>query len=293
MDLLKFDINNIESRKLYSDLEISNQRPDDIFKKDKIEITHSIFENIGFRNSKIANSDLTHNIFINCYFKKAEIWNVDFTGSKFINCQFDDISIQHSDFIYSSFENSYINYDSMFSNLPREFNLREKLCRNLALESLKFGRDNDYKKYYFEQRKSRENHCYETFRLKQKPYYKQKTTYQRLLALIEFLLSKFSKIVWGYGEYIQRLLFSMFILIVGFSTLYYNNVGNIINADQINYKLSYRDTLYLSFCNFFGLDTKFYTIDKSLDMIISFQGFIGLVFVGCFITALYKNISRR
>lgn len=289
-----FDLNNLESRVKYEDKIFCNIRPDKSFNRDRLEITHSTFANIGFRESNIKNSDLSHNVFIDCYFKKTTICNVDFTGSKFINCQFDNADIKHSDFIYSNFENCCIEYDTMFTNLPTEFNLREKLCRNLSFECLKAGLDKDYKKYFFEERKSREKHYYETFRLEPKSYYKSKTTYQKISAFSKYIQSKLSKRLWGYGESIYQLLLSMIITNIVYSIIYImcGQVFVYQLSDTKKFTLNFFDSLYFSFLNFFT-SSPYCTNNSIIKVIIVSQYFIGVTFMGCFAAAVYKNINRR
>lgn len=288
-------INNIESRTQYEDQIFANERPDDQFIKEKLDIQQSTFANIGFRGAKIKESDLSHNVFINCYFKKTSIWNTNFTGSKFINCQFDGVNIQHSDFIYCSFENCYISYDDMFSNLPVEYNLRERLCRNLALECLKAGQDIDYKKYFFSEKKARELHDFETFRLNVKPYYKNKTGYQKITSLLNYINSKVSKILWGYGEDIYRLFIAMGLVILIYAFIYIiagNSFKYQIN-DISTFKLNFIDAFYHSFSSFFTSSSGFYPSNTFIKMITISEYLVGATFIGCFVAAVYKNINRR
>jgi hypothetical protein len=290
---MDFDI--VEKRILYENCMFSNERPDQKFIKEKLEITHSKFDNIGFRESKISNSDLTHNIFINCYFKKTKIWNVDFTGCKFINCQFEGVEIQHSDFIYTEFENCCIDFDSMFNNLPAEYNLRAKLCRNLALEALKVAMDTDYKKYFLEMKMSNEKHYYETFRLHPKVYYKKKTVGQRFIAIGNYIKSKFSKIIWGYGENVQQLLISMGVIVLLYSLVFWKSgevFKNSLESTEL-YQLSYWESLYFSILNFCTASAGYIPNDFYTQALVASENLIGVIFIGCFVTVMYKNICRR
>ncbi|MGG7195399.1 pentapeptide repeat-containing protein [Clostridium butyricum] len=291
----RYNICDLESNVEYIDKLFSNERPDSNFKKEKLDIQHSTFTNIGFREANIKNSNLSHNVFVSCYFKKSNIWNVNFTGCTFINCKFDDVDIEHSDFIYANFENCYIMYDIMYNNLPREFNLRENLCRNFSMECIKAGMDDDYKKYYFEERKAREKNYYEIFRLNTKPYYKDNNMYQKIIAFFKYMQSKVSKVLWGYGENIWQLICSMLFINMIYVIIYMffgESFSSQVDTD-VNFKFNILNAIYFSISNFFTSSSGYYANNLSLRIIILSQYFVGVTFIGCFTAALYRNINRR
>lgn len=283
----------LEMRKEYKDLRFINEKINkNMNPVQRFEIHHSIFEDMGFRETKMANCDFSHNTFVNCYFKNTEFWNVDFTGSKFINCNFDGVKIQHCDFIYCVFTGCFIEYETMLNNLPNEYNLREKLCRNLSLESLNAGYDKDYKKYFYEMKKAGEINNFETFRLNPKHYYKQKTFSEKVIAFLQFCFSKINKFIWGYGENISKLFFMLIIIIVLFAALFYSDLTSL-EYNSVATEISILNALFISVMNLCTTSAGFYAGNTFTEILFMIENVIGVVFLGLFVSVITKNINRR
>lgn len=293
MDYAEGTFSLLEVRKEYKDLGFVNEKIDkNINPVQRLEIHNSIFEDMGFRETKIANCDFSHNTFINCYFKKTEFWNVDFTGSRFINCNFDGAKIQHSDFIYCKFCGCFIEYEIMLNNLPNEFNLREKLCRNLSLESLNAGYDKDYKKYFYEMKNAGEIDNFETFRLNPKSYYKQKTISEKIMAFFAYCFSKVNKFIWGYGENIPRLFIMLIIIIFVFALLFYNDLTLLLYNNEA-VEITMLNALFISIMNLCTTSAGFSAGNSFTEILFMIENVVGVLFLGLFVSVITKNINRR
>lgn len=283
----------LEKRVEYINRKFVNEKIDKkIGEVTRLEIHHSFFENLGFRETKITNCDFSHNIFMNCYFKKSQLWNVDFTGSKFIGCNFDGAKIEHCDFIYSDFSNCFITYDNMVNNLSNEYNLREKLCRNLAIESLNAGYDKEYKKYFYEMKKAGEKDNFETFRLNPNHYYKQKKLQEKILAFIDFTFSKLNKFIWGYGENVRRLCLILVLIIILYALIFHSNLSILINNGQI-VNVTFVQSIFISVMNFCTTSAGFYAGNSLTEVLFMTENILGVIFFGLFVSVLIKNINRR
>lgn len=293
MDYIEGTFVLLEMRKEYKELKFVNEKIDKKMNPvQRLEVHNSIFEDMGFRETKIANCDFSHNTFVNCYFKNTEFWNVDFTGSRFIDCNFDGAKIQHSDFIYCKFCGCFIEYETMLNNLPNEYNLREKLCRNLSLESLNAGYDKDYKKYFYEMKKAGEIDNFETFRLNPKHYYKQKSISEKIIAFFEFCFSKFNKFIWGYGENIFRLFTMLIIIIVLFAFLFYSNFTILLYDNKIA-EITILNAFFISIMNLCTTSAGFYAGNNFTEILFMIENVIGVLFLGLFVSVITKNINRR
>ena len=82
---------------------------------------------------------------------------MNFTTSIFINCNFDEVTLVNCTFDYCKFEGCFIKYNDLLQSLSKRPNIRWELCKNLSLECLKLGHEDEYRKYYFEEKKQVNN----------------------------------------------------------------------------------------------------------------------------------------
>jgi hypothetical protein len=294
-DKNRIKVDELEENKKYENIYFINERPDDKFNKSNLTINQSTLAHMGFKKSQIKNSNLSHNIFIDCYFKNTYMENVSLVGSKFVNCTFDSITLIACDFRYSTFENCYIDFKDMFPNLPNlpsYHNVRWKMCTNLALECLKAGNSENYKQYFYEEKKSSEKHYWEMFRKKEWYYRNKYGAWDSFIGLLKYVTSKINKLIWGYGENIWHLI-SMMLVTISIFTLLLNKTNFYENGNIISQKLKFGESLYISVCNFFTIDSGYTTTDTYSRILTAFEGFLGLILMGFFVAALFRFINRR
>lgn len=273
----------------------ANERPDKEFKGNRLLISQSSFAKMGFRESKFYYSRITHSTFIDCYFKKTVFENCDFTGCKFINCTFDEVIMINCRLDYTAYVGTTIEYNAIYHNLPKnEYNLRHNLCRNLALESLKAGKPDEYRKFYFEEKRSSEKHYWEMIRQNQDWYRGHYSTWDRIIGLGHLLSSLFNKVLWGYGEKLTHLIGVMLTVMLAFTLIYWN-MGSIFKVENLKEYTNLRliESLYLSVSNFFTVTPNIQSQNVSYNWLASIEGAIGIILVGFFSAALFRNINRR
>lgn len=288
-------IEDVNDNTKFINIYLINERPDEAFNKRSLTINQSTFSQMGFKKSKINNSDLSHNIFINCYFKDAKFENVNLTGSKFINCTFDNIVLINCDFRYSTFKDCYITFKDMLPNLPNLpsfHNVRWRLCTNLALECLKNGDSENYKLYFYEEKKASEKHYWEMFVKKEAYYRKKYGSWDSLVGLFKFLTSKVNKFMWGYGENLWQLILVSIITMLTFTLLLFKN-DFYENGNKFTQKLSLDESLYISICNFFTISSGYTTTNTYSRILTATEGIIGMILMGFFVAALFRFINRR
>lgn len=257
-------------------------------------INNSTFATMGFKNNSFDDCTFNYCTFINCYFRDAKFTNVVFVGCKFIDCNFTGTTYINCDFRYANFKDCFINYDDLKFSLPREENLRWRLCTNLSIECLNLGSDDEYKKYYFEEKKATEKYNIEIF-LRRQPYYKKKYGgWDALVALTKVVLGKLNQYLWGYGEKLRVLLLNIFI-VVFLSSFFYYNAGNVfkVNGNSLPMKLNFAESMYLSVCNFTTVTSDITSSATFVRYFTVFEGFLGLTLMGFFIAALFRYINRR
>lgn len=244
-----------------------------------LQINHSFFINMGMRDLHFRDIDFKHNTFINCYFKQSRFEDVNFTGCKFINCNFDDIILSSCNFEYAIFENCFIEYNFLKPNLTNKINLRWALCKSMYIQAKKAGFYKDYKKYFFEEKKASCEHEKRIafYRSNDDSYYKKYSSWDRKISFLKFCRYKVEKYVWGYGESLIRLFITSILIIIFFTLL------------QTCINTSFIQALQISVSNFTGIGI---LTENDLTFIVTFERILGLIFIGLFITALYKYINR-
>lgn len=274
----------------YENLLFANERIDKGWKSQNCHINNSTFAKMGFKESSFKGDDLRFNVFIDCYFKKTTFEDVKFNTCIFINCSFDEATFVNCSFDYARFEGGVIPYHAMYATLPGRENIRWNLCKNLALESLKLGQEDEYRRYFFEEKKASELYFWNKFWHKgDDPYYKKYNGAEQVSGLIHFCLSKANKVLWGYGEKLTRLIFNIVIVWVAFAGAYYFGLPTL---DETS-KISVQDAFYMSLSNFFTVTCDYTSTDFTYRILSVLEGGIGIVLMGFFGAALFRNINRR
>lgn len=186
------------------------------------DFQHCTFVNVSFKQSNIEGGRFLNCIFIACYFRRTRISDTHFTGCKFIECDFPRIVLNSCAFRYSKFVRCCLSFDEAEYSLPKEPNLREDLCANLAAEASALGRSQDARKYRIAKIEAREEHLLAAVRGSSDWYRTHYSGMRRLRAGVELLASYFNRHMWGYGEKLHVLLRNFAISIAGvFPVLFY------------------------------------------------------------------------
>ncbi len=272
----------------------ANERPSSEFKIKNRVINHCSFLNLGLKSASIDNTDFSHCVFIECYFKKSFFSQVNFTNCKFIKCNLEDVNVISSNFNYALFKDCYIDFEVIQASLPKSSNLRWRLCTNLALEALRLGNDLQFRKYFFAEKASSEQHFLSMFTKKEEYYKKHYSGWQSIEGLFKFITSKLSKRLWGYGEKISYLIFNILFVIIAFSSFYFFS-GSVfkINGNANLTSIGVVDSIYFSLCNFITITSDITSANQFVRNLTAVEGFLGVMLMGFFIAALFRFINRR
>lgn len=270
----------------------ANERADASWDKAHLRVSNSTSAKMGFRDSKFRQCDLSFCVFIDCYFKKTFFDQTKLVGCIFINCNFDMASFVSCDFRYATFNNCFIPYEQIKMNLPHgEENLCSDICKNLSAQCLKLGEIENYKAFLFEERAAGEVHSIRKLFHSNNSYYSKYSLWDGINGLFDFLRSKVSKYLWGYGEKMGALLRSIIITILIYGAFFTYQINNI-SSPTFSYP-KWASAIYLSACNFFSVSTDFVLKTESLRIVGLSEHIIGAVLMGFFVAALFRQINRR
>lgn len=283
------DIKSTDNKN-FENIILANERIDKEWNSENYKINHSTFAKVGFLKSRFKNDDLCFCVFIDCYFKRAYFENVNFTGAIFIDCNFDEAVFVNCIFDYCRFEGCFINYNSIVQSLSKRPNLRWELCKKLSLECLKLGYENEYRKFYFAEKDASEEYYWKKFwHSGDEIYYNKYNWIDQLSGLGNYVLSKASRFLWGYGERLSRLILNMVFVLLFFAIGYYTSIEKVAKAINMTWGIAW----YMSLSNFFTVTCDYTPDGLAYKFLSVFEGGIGIVLMGFFVAALFRYINRR
>ena len=283
-------INEINKKEKHENIILANERVDKEWKSKNYIINNSTFAKMGFREASFSNDNLMFNVFIDCYFKRARFEDVNLTGCIFINCNFDEITLINTTFDYCRFEGCFIQFKYLMPSLSSRPNIRWEICKNMSLECLSLGHEDEYRKYYFEEKRASEQYYWKKFWHKgAESYYNKYNGIDQLSGLGNYLISKLNKFLWGYGEKLSRLILNMIIVIILFAFGYYNGIPDVAVGIKMNYKIA----MYMSLSNFFTVSCDYIPSGITYKTFSVLEGGAGIILMGFFVAALFRYINRR
>jgi hypothetical protein len=288
--------NPVLEKSEYLDVVFAGYRWDAHAKLDNKVFDDCVFSKLGLKKCCFTHTNLNHSVFISCYFKAGMFRCCDFSGAVFIDCTFDDAVFVDCEFQYAKFKDCYIPFAAMESNLPKNrHNQNRDLCRNLGLEALRAGDDENYRKYYFEEKKASEKYYFKKFchsKTESGGYYFHKyNVWDGLSGFCHFLLSKLNRWLWGYGERLLRLLSNMCIVVLVYWIIY-----QTMPIKRSGAALQWYDGLYISLANFITISpVAAYELPKTWEYELASvtEAGIGVVLIGFFVAAVFRYINRR
>lgn len=286
----KLNVERESAAKKFLEKSIRLTRIDQWFKQKKIH--NANFSNTHFtrvvssKETQFLNVDFSYCIFEHAYIRACSFDNCDFTGAKFINTNLQGSSFINCDFRYAIFEKSLIDDDFIFSNLPKESNLRQKLLRSLRVNFQQLGDSENVNKSILYELDATDEYLWDATFSSDK-YYQDKYggIQKRFLACIRLLNFKIWEFVWGNGEKVWKL-FRFFILTLSFIVIYDIWAVGLPKADSLNYVYT---SLKNSFAIFFGV----YRPDHFSDNFCALVMFFRLFLFALFISIMVKRLNRR
>jgi uncharacterized protein YjbI with pentapeptide repeats len=255
---------------------------------------HCTFANISFLRAQIRNVTFVDCVFIGCYFRRAVVSSCSFTSCRFISCDFTHIAINGTNLLFAKFVDCTMDYEVVRHNLPNEHNLREDLCRNLAVEATKLGHLSQARAFRLEEVKAKEANLRSALLWRTDWYRQHYYGTRRARAGLELVWSLLNRFMWGHGERLHVLVrnAALFTLVVLPLLLWKFRSGLRIAAHQ---DLHWSDFIYLSLQTVLpvnlGLDVSPTSLAARAVTVIGSVS--GLVFAGLFVAYLLRWILRR
>ncbi|HEY6731094.1 MAG TPA: pentapeptide repeat-containing protein [Solirubrobacterales bacterium] len=254
---------------------------------------HCTFANVSFKDATLRRCRFVNCAFIDCYFRQTTIANCAFEGCKFIDCNFLRPNFLDNTFILPEFRGCYIPFDYFGDCLPLDSNLRYELAAELAREASAAGVLGDARRYRLLGEKAFERHQWNLLWASGGTYYeKDRPPLDRAKAGTTWVGRKFNRLLWGYGERGVILARSFFGVAVLFALIF-----GVAFPDQLTHDggLTTAEYLLFSFDNMLA-GTGFSQIEAQSSgarWAVGVEVFVGLIFIGLFVSLVFNWIRRR
>jgi hypothetical protein len=248
--------------------------------------------NAGFRGTKFEGFNFQHCTFARCYFKSAHFKDVRFLDCSFEDCNFDQAEFTGCTLDYSEFHNCKISFYQLFACLPSRLNLRRDLVRSLKVNAQSRGVNEDARRFLMEElMASRRHNWNKAFNL-QDSYYRNKYKWQdRVLGAWSWLGLSVSKLLWGYGEKPFRVVFVSGFIVIAFAIAYWL-LG--VPGDGAHGQLSLWEGLGYSVASFINSPpVDVIRPDRRIRIASTLEAYLGLIFFGFLVAAIFRRISQR
>lgn len=252
------------------------------------------FRNLHFKDfnaleAEFQNCDFRYSIFERAYFRKAKFIECDFEGAQFFDCNLKSSNFYNCDLKYTRFKRTLLELDDLIASLPAEPNIRQECIQNLRANMIEVGDYTSQSRLILEEIEAAKRH-YRYALTGFDSYYRKKYLgyLPKFRALTRLTCLQLSGLVWGHGEKSGRLLVSSALILLFLTGVNFWSVLQTVSWSETNA----------------GLRILEYVLRLFLDMSPNprFRGFelvdyaivlMRYIYIGLFISVLYKSISHR
>lgn len=249
------------------------------------------FANMSFKDATLRDCHFKACVFEECYFRKATLRDCHFPASRFVECEFPKPNILGCGFQYTRFRRTAPEFNVMEASLPGEPNLCRDLCQNLATEAAALGYEREARRYRLRAIEENEEALRRGYRWSDEYSQSHYPGLQRVLAFVVLGWSRLNGWLWGHGEYIRRLLLNLVILAFVFGP-----VLLYLFRDHLHEKgsVDLGDCVALSVASVLNNpgSSGVSATGAGLAIVLLLTG-SGLLFLGLFVTYLFRAVTRR
>lgn len=250
---------------------------------------HRRFVDTNGKGKTYDGFDFSYSLFERAYFKSATFKNCKFVGARFLECNFRSARFLTCDLSYVDFSRTFIEASEVVASLPQAPNQRRDALQNLRANAVAIGDREALGMLTLQEVAATIEHNRRAL-LGWDSYYREKysSPWKRLAAAGQLLRYTLSGIVWGYGEKPWNIVLSL--------------GGLLLILTFVNFWAVLPDHPWAA--TDYGLEILKYVWELFLNLSPNkaFQGFLWVdytialaryVYVGVFVSILFKSISRR
>lgn len=255
---------------------------------------HCTFANISFKKTTLTRCEFLNCAFLDCYFRHTKIANCKLTACKFIECNFDKPNFVDNTLAFIEFRGCFVEFEFFRHCLPVDPGYRGAIADELVREASNAGALSDARKYRLVGEEAFERDLWNLAWASGGAYYeKPRPPIDRAKAAFRWAGRKFNRLLWGYGERGMILARSFFVTALAFALAF----RLFVESELAHGGRSLSTTEYA----LFSLDnllagTGFSDVDPTgtaARWVAGAEVFIGLMFIGLFVSLVFNWIRRR
>ena len=247
------------------------------------------FKDFNALEASFDDCDFRYSVFERAYFRDAKFTNCRFDGARFTDCNFKNASFYKCDLKFVQFHRCILDVADLIPSLPFEPNIRRDALQNLRANAMSVGDYGSQGLLILQEVEAAERHYNYALRGFDS-YYKQKYfgVWPKLSAAAKLVGLYVSGLIWGHGEKPARLLLSSIFLLCILTLINFWNVMPRVGWVDSGNGLKPFEYVIRLFLNIYP-DMTFsgYT---AVDYIVVIMRY---VYIGLFISVLYRSISHR
>jgi len=255
----------------------------------RIDWRNRDFKDVNALGAVFEDCDFRFSIFERAYFRDARFTSCRFDGARFVDCNFKGATFYKCDLKFVYFQRCLLDTRELVASLPSEPSIRREGLQNLKANAIDVGDHASIGLLVLQEIEATKRHYGYALRGFD-TYYRRKypTFVSKFRAGAQLLWLQLEGLIWGHGEKPWRLFFSCFAILCSLS---------LVNFWSVMPRVGWNETHA-------GLDLGKYVLRLFLDMPTDprFGGFVVIdyvivlmrfVYIGLFISVLYKSISHR
>jgi Pentapeptide repeats (9 copies) len=265
----------------------------------RITVSHRRISRIDWRNrsfkdfnalkTEFDDCDFRYSDFQKAYFRDAKFTRCRFDGARFSDCNFKNASFYECDLQFAQFQRCLLDVTDLIPSLPAEPNIRREALQNLRANAISVGDYASQRVLILQEIEATKRHY--TYALRgYDSYYKNKysTTLSKFNAGAKLAWLNISGLVWGHGEKPGRLLLSAIFLLCALALINFWSVMPRIGWIESHQGIKPLEYIIQLFLNL-SPDQRFqgYVVIDYCVVVMRY------VYIGLFISILYKSISHR
>jgi hypothetical protein len=250
---------------------------------------HRHIDDFNGLDAKFRDCDFSYSVFTRAYLRNAEFVNCRLTGCRFIDSNFKGATFSSTSIDFALFQRCLVDIKEILAVLPPEPNKRQENLQNLIANTQETGTYNDQRLIVQEKIKTNKLHQWYALVSHTEYYSKKYATIWNKLEVIGNLISLHTNgFLWGNGERPSLILFSALLFlailtainaVIGLQTIPWSETENGIKFLKYSVSFLFGIPVELKFGGVFWID-----------FLLAAMRY---VYVGLFISVLYRSISHR
>jgi hypothetical protein len=221
--------------------------------------------------------------FDSCYFRDCTFTECNFTGCRFVSSNFHGSTFVGCRFDYAYFEKTMIDRSILSTNCPSFDNLKERFARSLRVNYQQIGDTSGVNQAIRVELSSTKIYLFKSWRSNESYYRSKFSGWKRVVQFFRWLEFKILELIWGNGESVYRLIFTIGFLIFSVFLLDLYLLPQDLSISAV------KEALFRSPHIFFGIQHPPHVTGRWLAVITA----VRLLMFGFLTSVMLKKLNRR